>query len=374
MKRTHLYVGLDIHKNSTTTTIINKEGKEVLTREISTSKTAVLEVIMEAIDKEGCEIAEVEVSMEVGGPSMEIARFLKGLGIRCHVWDAVEVANKKSKRYKKTDKLDSSWLAEGTKLGMFENEVYVPSEGEARLRRLVSTREELVRRRAELITRVKHMVTSIVSEMKEEGLESKASWEKLMKKLKESGDKTGVEECVEALFEVWKVYTKQIKKIEKRLRREIKEQGLQEEVERLKEIPGVGETTAIAVVSYIGDISRFEDAKHLSSYFGLAPDVMESGDKKKDKGIGKRGNKIVKRLLVQCAQHARRATNPFYVFYSSWVVRIGHKRAVVAVANKLVRVIYAMLSRGERFDLEKLGVKRNERKISKIVYYERIKD
>ena len=61
-------------------------------------------------------------------------------------------------------------------------------------------------------------------------------------------------------------------------------------------------------------------------------------------------------LLVEAAQHSSHRHNPLNPFYCRLAARVGHKKAVVAMANKLCRIIYTMLVEQKEFDLDRLGV------------------
>ena len=118
-------------------------------------------------------------------------------------------------------------------------------------------------------------------------------------------------------------------------------------VERLKEIPGLSQTTAEIVVAEIGvDMSQFPSADHLVSWAGLCPRLDESAGKRRSTRIRK-GATWLKPVLVQSALSAGRKKNSsFQTRYHSLKSRIGPKKAAIAVAANLLRVIYHMLKDG----------------------------
>ena len=362
------YIGIDVHRNSTFISIVSDQG-EVIHREVKTDKGQILMEIVRLLEEVGGKSGEVVVAMEAGPGVMSVARYLSGSELEVKVYDSLEVNRKKPNQYKKSDRVDSEWLAEGTRRGIFEKEVYVPSEGEARLRILFREREALVQSRTGVINRVKAFLAQLAKEVDVKKLSCAERWEELLSELERMEGEIGVYECVKLEFEQWKLFTKQLEEVEEKIREEIRNQGLEEEVELLKTIPGIGDTTAMALVSFIGDINRFPDGRHLASYFGVVPDVAESGGKRVDKGTGARGNKIIKRMLIQCAQLTCRKKSPFYPFYAKIRANRGHHKAIVAMAYKLVRIIYVVLSRKEGFSLDKLGVEPWEGVIEKRVYY-----
>jgi len=113
--------------------------------------------------------------------------------------------------------------------------------------------------------------------------------------------------------------------------------------------------TAVAVFS---DVTRFPDAKHASSYGGLAPKTNQSGDRNSEGGISKRGSAELRAMLCEAAQHARRPHHPLNPYFSKLSAKRGHRIAVVAVAHRLCRIIFAMLRDGAEFDENKLNIER----------------
>ncbi|WP_425640976.1 transposase [Marinomonas gallaica] len=105
---------------------------------------------------------------------------------------------------------------------------------------------------------------------------------------------------------------------------------------------------------YIVDAKRFESGRHGAASLGLVPKQPSSGEKEKHKGISKQGNKYLRKQLVRCARAAYRvlqkegATDRL----AEWVKRMksGGKhtnKIVVALANKLVRIAWSLLSRAD---------------------------
>lgn len=105
------------------------------------------------------------------------------------------------------------------------------------------------------------------------------------------------------------------------------------------------------------DIRRFPSGKKLAAYIGLVPSMHDSGESEHGGGrITREGPRLLRSLLVEAAQHAAHPQNPLNPFYRKWAVKKGNKKAVVAVAHKLCRIVHALLKKGEPFSPEKLGV------------------
>lgn len=126
-----------------------------------------------------------------------------------------------------------------------------------------------------------------------------------------------------------------------------------EDCRRIARISGVGPKTATAVVAAVGDGREFKNGRHLAAWMGLVPRQHSSGDKRLLMGISKRGDRHLRTLLVHGARSvvrvAQRKTDPFSQWVNNLRERRGMNRAIVAVANKNARIIWAMLNRNEEF-------------------------
>lgn len=117
----------------------------------------------------------------------------------------------------------------------------------------------------------------------------------------------------------------------------------------LMSIPGVDFYAALLIVSEIGDVRRFRDADALCAYAGLVPSVRQSADVVAHGRITKRGPGTLRWILGIVAEVVVRHDNPMRTVYRR-LVRRKKKRALAltAIARHLLRVVYAMLTRGER--------------------------
>jgi transposase len=130
----------------------------------------------------------------------------------------------------------------------------------------------------------------------------------------------------------------------------IKEKSCEDEdVRLLMSLPGVDVRTALLLKSEIGPIGRFEDYKRLVSWAGLAPRVHQSGDVLWNGGITKCGSGILRWAIVEAARTAVRYDERFGEFYGRVKVRRGGSKAIVAVANKMLKIVWVMLVRREAY-------------------------
>lgn len=126
-------------------------------------------------------------------------------------------------------------------------------------------------------------------------------------------------------------------------------------VARLQTIPGVGVLTATALYTLIGDPHRFPTGRHLASYLGLTPKEHSSGERHRLGAISKRGDPYVRMRLVNGARsallRAKRRSNPGRL--ERWALSVernkGHNKAVLALANRMARIAWAVWAHDEPF-------------------------
>jgi len=125
-----------------------------------------------------------------------------------------------------------------------------------------------------------------------------------------------------------------------------------EESRRLEEIPGIGPIVATALVAEVGDWKAFSSGRNLAAWIGLVPKQHSTGGKERLGGISKQGNRYLRWLLVAGAMAVIRYARQ-HGTKRLWLARIMERRpikvAAVALANKIARMAWAMMVRGERF-------------------------
>ena len=120
-----------------------------------------------------------------------------------------------------------------------------------------------------------------------------------------------------------------------------------EACQRLTTIPGVGPVTATALIAAIGNGAAFRKGRDLAAWIGMVPQEHSTGGRQKLLSISKRGNPYLRRLFVQGAravmQHRHRQPNSLGRWLAQLMARTHQNVAIVALANKLVRVAWAVL-------------------------------
>lgn len=119
--------------------------------------------------------------------------------------------------------------------------------------------------------------------------------------------------------------------------------------ELLQTIPGIDEIAAALILIEIGDdMTRFGRAQSLACWAALSPGNNESAGKRKS-GRTAHGNSVIRSILCECANAARMTRSTLAAKYRSLMVRKTHKKSIIAVAHKMIRLIYLMLSRRQPY-------------------------
>ena len=132
-----------------------------------------------------------------------------------------------------------------------------------------------------------------------------------------------------------------------------------EATRRLITIPGIGVMNATALIAAIGDGETFNRGRDLAAWLGLVPRQLTTGGRPRLVGISKRGNKYLRKLLIHGARSAlpgllTRAT-PLGNWLRALMTRMHKNAVVVALANKLARIAWAVLRHADVFNSAAIG-------------------
>ena len=129
--------------------------------------------------------------------------------------------------------------------------------------------------------------------------------------------------------------------------------GESEACQRLETIPGIGPLTATAIVSAIGNGAEFKKGRGFAAWLGLVPAQYSTGGKQKLLGISKRGNRYLRKLLVHGARAVLQMKDKQSPGLSTWLTQLTSRAhsnvAAVALANKMARIAWAVLAKGEAY-------------------------
>lgn len=293
------------------------------------------------------------VVLEATGNALAIARLIEP-----HVAEVVLANARQLKAIScarvKTDKVDARVLADLLAADLIPR-VWIGDERVRMLRRLVSRRRGLVKRR----TQVKNEISAVVHRnLKGRPPASDPFGRKGRIWLAAQELPADERLTVDAALRQLDFLGEELAQIDRLVA--VEAQG-DEDVRRLLTIPGVDVTTAVTLVAVIGDVSRFPSSRQLVGYLGLHPRVRQSGSEPARHGrLSKEGSAAARHVLVEAAWMAARSPGPLHAFAARIAARRGRQVATVAVARKLCVLSWCLLTRGEDYAFARPGLVRRK--------------
>jgi transposase len=311
-------IGCDLHAAQQTIAMLDRETGEIVERTLKHEGTAVRDFYA------GLPPPMV-VGIEATGSMGWFLQMMADLGITCRVGDPAKIRKVETRR-QKHDRRDATLLLTLLAEERFP-EIWMPSAELRDLRALLRHRDQWVRLR----TRVKNALQGLALAhgiRRGAGLWSQPGQAMLasLALAPHAGHRR---------FELQTLNDHLTKHIEE-LDQQVGEQARQRpQARRLMTHPGVGPVTALATEVFLGDPSRFSDAKALASYVGMIPSEYSSGDRQRLGKLTKQGNAFLRFLWCESAIHAVRREAALGRFYRRKLQQKGLGKARVAVARKL---------------------------------------
>lgn len=328
------YIALDIHKHYSVIAGVDREGKEVL------APKRVEHLDLERWLPKNLQPSD-RVVIESTTNAWHVFDLLSPWVAEVQVANPIEVKQIACARVK-TDIRDTLILARLLAANLVPV-VWVPPKQVRELRQLISQRQGLVGMHTQVVNRM-HSVSHRHHLGHPKG---KRFQEKDMGWREKLGPMERFQ--LELDLETKKYLMSQIERISAELRRMSHEEPWASQMMFLMQIPGFGVITGMTVIAAIGDIARFATPKALASYSGLTPGVEQSGVKLRNKGITKEGRRELRWAMVEVAQRAVKADPHWKKVFIALERRMHRNQAIVAVARRLLTVVWSVLSRGQSY-------------------------
>lgn len=335
-------LGIDLGKNICSVVGLDDGGRVLLRRRLKRAA-----VVAFARQSPGCVVA-----MEACCGAHHLGRQLGAQGHEVRLMSPEYV--RPYVKAQKNDDRDAEAIAEAS-LRPTMRFVPLKSEAQSDLQSLHRARERLITERTALINHLRAVLL-------ERGIIIAQGRRKLEKALPEiladaaSGMSPRIRQLIGDLREEWHMLDRRITSFDAEL---VSLARTDETTRRLASVPGIGTITATALVAAVGDGSAFGRGRDMAAWLGLVPRQATTGGKPRLLGISKRGNRYLRKNLI----HGARSVLPYLVRRDTplgrWVMGLmtrAHKNTVVvALANKLARIAWAVLVRGRGFDAAHLG-------------------
>ncbi len=248
---------------------------------------------------------------------------------------------------RKNDRIDAETMARALEVGRIPL-AHVLSPHRRELRLQLGVRRALVGTRAEYVTQIRALARAHGMRL------PNCDTENFLDHLRQTPLDETTRLLVEPLVKMLEVLTPQIALEEKKLEKLCAEEPV---IKRLRTTPGVALIVAAAFVSVIDEAKRFRRAHDVEAYVGLVPSE-DTSIRRKLGAITKQGNSYLRALLVQAAHSVfrLRADDPLKRWGEAVEQRRGKRIAVVAVARRLVGILWAMWRDGSVYNPTKLGL------------------
>ena len=366
--------GIDVHKKLIVACF--RQGRKQEIREFGATTRELLE-LCDWLKQGGCQKVAMESTASFWKPLYNIFEVSE---ISAMVVNARHMKNVPGR---KTDVKDAEWIADLLQHGLLTAS-YIPDKDQRELRELVRYRKSLTDERARELNRLQKMLEganiklsgtvrningksarSLLEHILSGKVFDAAAYDVMYdKKIIAHNLKATKQQIIDDLNGFLSPLQKRMMKellnhldelnqhienLEKEIDDSMKPQEHQA-VEAIKEIPGIADASAKAVISVIGtDMERFPTDKHLASWAGICPGNNESAHKRKS-GKTTKGNAILQETLVICAHSAARVRDSyFYAQFQRLRSHRGAKKAYVAVAHSMLIAIYHILKYGTVF-------------------------
>lgn len=330
-------VGIDLGKNSCSLACLDEAGQIVLRRRLK----------RQGLEGFVSDLAPCIVAMEACCGAHHLGRLFSKQGHEVRLMSPEYV--RPYVKSQKNDDRDAEAIAEAATRPTMRF-VPVKSELQSDIQALHRARERLVVTRTALINHLRALLL-------ERGLIAPQGRRKLEAALCMFNDEDDrsfsprIRRLIDDLREEWQALDKRIAAFDQEF---IALARTDEQARRLTTIPGIGTINATALIAAIGRAETFARGRDMAAWLGLTPRQMTTGGKPRLLGISKRGNRYLRKNLI----HGARAVLPHLVKQATplgrWACELSmraHKNVVVvALANKLARIVWAVLTSGRAYD------------------------
>lgn len=331
-----IYVGIDVHKR-TYRVHVQVEQTKVKNWSMSAEPMKLVEHL-----KKHYGVGTIHTAYEAGFSGYVLHRALTRAGFDSQVVHpaAIEVA---ANNRVKTDKRDAHKIASQLAAGRLRG-IHIPDEAQENRRLLSRTRSQLVKERARLKNQLRmkaHQFGLIGPNDKRE-----MSHRYMRELLAQPAVSETLRIVANALCQVWKSLDEQINQ----LVRQLKQQANSDPTETTyRSAPAVGPISARILANELGNMQQFDNERQLFSYIGLTPSEHSSGDHQRKGQITRQGNRAVRGVVIEIAWRAIRVDKALADHYQQLCTRMNAKKAIVAVARKLIGRLRAAFRKGELY-------------------------
>jgi transposase len=332
------YAALDVSMKATSIHIVDDTGARLWRGKVATDPGP----IAEALRRHAPDLARV--GLETGCWSTWLYHGLVDRGLPVACMDARQTKAALSLKINKTDANDAEGLAQLLRTGFFR-EVRVKGWDAMQVRTLIGTRRRLVRTELDLANQLRGALRTFGLML------GKGGGRRFEAAVREHlADRPDLAAILTPLLDAWRAIRTQVARLDRLVRAVARRDP---RCRLLMTAPGVGCVTAITYIAAVESPGEFRDGHAVSAWIGLTPTRYQSGEVDVAGRISRRGDRLLRTYLYEAASQVltrSRMDSALKRWGQSLRARVGHKRAVVAVARKLAVVLHAMWATNRPFD------------------------
>jgi len=335
----NIFVGIDVHLKSWTVTILTEE---------LTHKTFTQPACADTLNnylKRNFPSGTFNSVYEAGFCGFWSHYKLKEMGINNIVVNPADVPTSQKEQLQKDDPTDSRKLARSLRANELKA-IYIPDPATLEDRSLVRMRATLVKDMTRFKQRIKSFLYFYGISYPPQFEKSGSHWSnRFMAWLNEGVSlehDTGMQ-TLKILVQEAEQQRKLLMEVLITIRMLSRREKYKRDIALLRTIPGIGLITAISFLVEIENIERFENTDHLAGFIGLVPNYHSSGEKSNNGEMTFRGQKTLKKLLIESSWIAVRYDPALMMSYHSYVKRMEPNKVIVRIARKLLNRLYYVL-------------------------------
>lgn len=338
-----VYVGMDVHKK--TYSCVSICNNEVVKRDTMPAKP---EVVL-AYLKRAFKGAQIKSVYEAGFSGFYLHRFLISNGIQNEVVNAASIEVSARDRVK-TDKRDALKMADQLSSGKITG-IHVPDEKREEMRSVTRLRATMMKLRNQIGNQFKSLLyTQGLIDMDDDTVISVKWIEQKIIEIKDRGFSEDFIFTVKQYQDQWIQLNDRTKEITKMMKLQAtQDQGLHAIYES---VPGIGSIHARQLINELGDMKQFKNERRLFSFTGLTPCESSSGENIRRGNISRQGNPVLRKILVESAWVAIKKDPGLKRSFDEIAHRRGKKRAIVAIARRLVGRIRSCVLSGSLYEIK----------------------
>lgn len=349
-----VFVGIDVHKITYAVTVIC-DGTIVKRDSLRADPRGLIAYL-----KKRFNAGQIITAYEAGFCGFHLHRALEAAGIKNLVVHAasIEVSNDRVK----TDKRDSLKIAAHLSQGKLKG-IHVPTVEREDYRAITRLRDTFCKEKTRVACQIKALLFQHGLISADNRKKVSLAWIKNLSKLEIT---PGVKFALEKYASLWLELNAKVKEIELEIRAQaIKDKTIDDVYQSAR---GMGSVSARVLANELGDMLQFRNERQLFKYIGFTPTEHSSGEHVRQGHITKQGKPILRKILVQAAWTAIRYDKELQEVFERIALKSGCKRAIVAVARRLIGRIRACFRTGKLYEVKKVErptIKMKKGKVSK---------